>query len=393
MPLMKVLNGNAAVAEAIKQVNPDVMSAYPLTPCASIIENIATFIANGKIDTELITSESDHSAISGCIGASAAGGRVFSATASQGLALMHEILFIASSLRLPIVMGVTNSALSAPLNMCADHSDVMAQRDCGWIQVLSENAQEAYDNVIQSYKIAEHMDVRNPVMFGIDGFTTSHSMENVLIESTEEVGDFIGKFNSTCSVLDDKNPKTIGSYASSDYYFEHKVNQLQGVENSRKVIKEVGKEFGDRFGRYYGYFESYKLEDADFALVLMGSSSGTAKEIVDELRKKGEKIGLLKMRVFRPFPYQELKESLSEVKSIAVLDRVLTPGSYGGPLFNEVRSALYDLEDRPIIFPYIYGLGGRDINMNHLEEVFFDIKENYNKGEGITEVKFVNLRE
>lgn len=392
MSFMKVLDGNSAIAEGIKQINPDVVSAYPILPSTPIIEDIASFIANGQIDTELITADSDHSAISGCIGASAAGGRVFSATASQGLSLMHEILFIASSLRLPIVIGVTNSSLSAPINIQSDHSNVLIQRDCGWIQIFSENSQEAYDNVIQSYKIAENMEVRTPVIFGIDSFITSHSLENVLIESTEEVEDYVGKFNPVYSILDNDNPKTIGSFASADYYYEHKVNQLQGIENSRKVIKEVGKEFGDRFGRYYGFFESYKLEDADFAFVLMGSSSGTAKECVDELREKGEKIGLLKLRVFRPFPCHELKEALSKMKSIAVLDRVVTPGTHGGPLFNEIRSALYDLEKRPIIFPYVYGLGGRDICKTHFESIFSDVKIGYDKGIREVDVKFVNLR-
>jgi pyruvate ferredoxin oxidoreductase alpha subunit len=378
----------------VKQVCPDVVVGYPIAPATPILEEIASFLSNGQIDTELVNADSDHSAISACIGASAAGGRVFSATASQGLAMMHETLFIASSLRLPIVVAVANRALSAPINIHADHSDAMAQRDCGWIQIFSENAQEAYDNVIQAFKIAEHPEVKTPIMVELDGFITSHAMTNMLVEETPEIVEFIGKCNPAYSILDKDNPVTVGSIDMPDYYFEHKVNQLHGIKNARKVIKEVGKEFGDRFGRYYGYFEPYKLEDADYAVVLMNSSAGTAKELVDELRNKGEKVGLLKIRVFRPFPYQALKESLSHLKAVAVMDRVLTPGSYGGPLFNEIRSALYDLENRPFVLPYIYGLGGRDIAVNHFRNVFGEIKEKCEeKVEARTEVAFINLRD
>lgn len=394
MANMRVLSGNAAIAEAVKQVRPDVVVGYPIAPATPILEEIASFLSNGQIDTELVNTDSDHSAISACIGASAAGGRVFSATASQGLAMMHEILFIASSLRLPIVVAVANRALSAPINIHADHSDAMAQRDCGWIQILSENSQEAYDNMIQAFKIAEHPEVKTPIMVELDGFITSHAMANMLVEETPEVVEFVGKCNPAYSILDKNNSVTVGSIDMPDYYFEHKVNQLHGIKNARKVIKEVGKEFGDRFGRYYGYFESYKLEDADYAVVLMSSSAGTAKELVDELRTSGEKVGLLKLRVFRPFPFQELKESLSHLKAVAVMDRVLTPGSYGGPLFNEIRSALYDLENRPFVCPYIYGLGGRDITVNHFRNVFGEIKEKCEeKVEARTEVAFINLRE
>ncbi|HLP60782.1 MAG TPA: hypothetical protein VK186_18220, partial [Candidatus Deferrimicrobium sp.] len=353
------------------------------------------FIADGQLDAELINTESAYSCISTCIGAAAAGGRVFTVSASQGLAAMHEILFIASSLRLPIVAAVTNRALSAPLNIYADHSDAMAQRDCGWIQIFSENSQETYDNLIQAFKIAEHPEVKTPVMVGLDAFITSHEMANIWLEETDEVSDFVGKCTPAYSLLDSDNPITIGSIDGPDYYFEHKVDQLQGMENARKVIKEVGKEFGDRFSRYYGYFESYKLEDAEYAIVLMSSAAGTAKEVVDELRSRGEQVGLLKLRVFRPFPYQELKAALSHVKAIAVLDRVLTPGSYGGPLFNEIRAAMYDLEEQiqPLIFPYVYGLGGRDISLSHFHDIFQDIGQNIEKIEIKTGMAFINLRQ
>ncbi|MDQ1351822.1 MAG: pyruvate ferredoxin oxidoreductase alpha subunit [Acidobacteriota bacterium] len=396
MASIKVLNGNAAVAEAVGQVHPDVVVSNPVAPATPILERIASFIAEGWLDAEIINAESAYSAISACIGASAAGGRVISATASQGLAAMHELLFVASSLRLPIVIAVANRALSAPINIHADHSDAMAQRDCGWIQLFSENSQETYDNIIQAFKIAEHPDVRNPVMVGLDGFITSHEMTNIWLVETGEVTDFVGKCNPAYSLLDSNNPVTVGSLDTPDYYFEHKVNQLQGMENARKVIKEVGKEFGDRFSRYYGYFESYKLEDAEYAIVLMSSAAGAAKEVVDELRSNGEHVGLLKLRVFRPFPHQELKEALSHLEAIAVLDRALIPGSFGGPLFNETRAALYDMEDKnlPLVFPYVYGLGGRDITIDNFRDVFRDIEEkNTEKIEIKTELAFINLRQ
>ncbi|MCK4765591.1 MAG: pyruvate ferredoxin oxidoreductase [Candidatus Aminicenantes bacterium] len=394
MPAIEVLNGNSAAAEAVRQVNPDVAAVYPMIPASEITEKIASLAADGQIDTEILTVESEHSAMSSCIGASSAGGRVFTAAAARGLAAEHETLFIASSLRLPIVSAVVNGALSAPLNQNTDHSDSMAERDCGWIQIYSENPQEAYDNIIQAYKIAEHMEVRVPVMVALDGFVTSHSAENTIIEKGDEVAEFVGKFEPLYSLLDTDNPKTIGSGTGPDYYFEHKRNQLQGMINSRKIIKEVGKEFGDRFGRYYGFFESYKLDDAEFALLLMSSSCGTAKEAIDRLRSRGEKVGLLKLRVFRPFPVQELKETLAGLKALAVLDRVLTPGSVGGPVFNEIRCALYDLEKRPRIFPYVYGLGGRDIRMEHFEEIFADMREGQTKtAETGAAVRFINLRE
>jgi pyruvate ferredoxin oxidoreductase alpha subunit len=391
---MKALSGNSAIAEAVKQVKPDLVVCYPIAPSTSILEEIAKFISQGKLDSEFLNIESDHSAISACIGASASGGRVFTATASQGLAYMHEVLFITSSLRLPIVLAVTNRALSAPINVHADHSDSMAQRDCGWIQMYSENSQEAYDNIIQAFKIAEHPEVKTPVMVGLDGFITSHTVTNIHVEKTDEITDFVGKCIPDYSLLDAKKTITIGSINRPDYYFEHKVNQYQGVVDSKLVIKDIGKEYGDRFGRYYGFFESYRLEDADYAIVLMSSSAGTAKELVDELRKKGVRAGLLKLRIFRPFPHEELRETLAHLKSIAVLDRVLSSGSFGGPLFNEVRSALFDLEKKPLIFPYIYGLGGRDIELKHIENVFKEMKEKVeNKEQVKVEVQFINLRE
>jgi pyruvate ferredoxin oxidoreductase alpha subunit len=386
------MDGNSAIAEAVKQVNPDVVVVHPITPATPMAEKIASFVANGQMDTEIVNVESGHSAISGCIGASAAGGRVFTASSSQGLISMHEVLYIAASLRLPIVSGVADRALSAPENLYADHSEAMAERDRGWIQLFSENPQEAYDNLVQAYKIAEHLSVRTPVMVGMDAFSTSHCLENLSIEPAAEVDSFLGKFVPAVSLLDSEHPVTIGSHAFSDYYFEHKANQWQGIEEARKVIKEVGKEFGDRFGRYYGFFESYKMEDADFVLLLMGSAAGTAKEAVDQLRSQGEKVGLLKLRVLRPFPYREIIENLSNCIAVAILDRAFSPGTLGGPLFNETRAALYDAPRKPLIFPYIYGLGGRDLGITHLVKIFKEIKENVETDDVLLEVRWVGLR-
>jgi len=393
MRVMKVMDGNSAAAEAVKQVNPDVVVVHPITPATPIVEKIAAFVANGQMDTEIVDVESGYSAVSGCIGASAAGGRVFTASAAQGLVSMHEILYITASLRLPIVAGLVNRALAAPENIHTDHSDAMAERSCGWMQFFCENPQEAYDNLIQAYKVAEHMEVRTPAMVGMDAFLTSHSRENLYIEDAGEVDEFVGKFKPAFSLLDSENPVTVGSYASMDYYFEHKVNQLQGMEKARKVIKEVGREFGDRFGRYYGYFEAYKMDNANYAVVLMGSAAGTAKETVDQLRNQGEKVGLLKLRVFRPFPYQDLKETLSDLDAVAVLDRSFNPGTPGGPLCNEIKAALYEVPQKPLVFPYIYGLGGRDIKVNDFVEIFREIKEKSGKDEFIPGIKCIGLRE
>lgn len=375
------MNGNTAMAEAVKQVHPDVVMSYPIMPATPILDVLAGFIASGILDAEFVQTESGVSAISGCIGAIAAGGRVFTASSSQCLASMHEMLLIASSLRLPMVVAITNRALAAPGNINADHSDSMTERDNGWIQLYSENPQEAYDNLIQAYKLAELSTVRTPVFVAMDGFITSHSSEGITIEDTSQIHNFVGKFTPLYSLLDDNSPVTIGSMAMSDYYFEQKIHQFQGIENARLAIKEIGKEFGDRFGRYYGYFESYHLDDAEIAIVVLASTAGTVKESVDRLRETGEKVGLLKLRVFRPFPYLELAETLAHLHGIAVLDRSFAPGSLGGPLFTEVRSALYSLTPSPKVFPYIYGLGGRDIACENIEKIFAEIKDKSQRNE------------
>lgn len=375
MSINKILDGNSSIVEAVKQVNPDVICLNPIIPSSFIDSGIASLYVKGEINGEVVSFNTGHGALSGGIGASASGGRVYLSSSSQSLANMHEALFIASSFRLPIVMGVVNRSLAAPVNIQAEHSDSMAQRDSGWIQVYSEDPQEVYDNIIQAFRIGENSDVKIPVMVCMDAFVTSNLMEMVTVESDDEVKEFIGPFNPLYSLLESSTPRTIGPFVNSDYYLEFKMDQSTGISNSKKIIREVGKEFGNRFGRYYGNFESYKTDDADFVYILMNSSAGIAKEAVDVLRAKGEKVGSIKVRVFRPFPASELREALSGIKSIAVLDRTMPQGSVGGPLFQELSSAIYDLNDRPSAFPYIYGIGGKDIHVNHFLNIFNDLKE------------------
>jgi len=393
MGKITILTGNAAIAEAIRQIEPDVVAAYPITPSTAVVQYVAQFVADGIIKSEFVCPESEHSAMSMCIGASAAGARVVTATASQGLALMWELLYIAAGLRLPIVTAVACRALSAPINIHGDHSDTFGARDSGWIQLYSENPQEAYDNMIQAIKIAENPEVRTPVLVGFDGFVTSHSSENVIVEDDEKVKKFIGEYNPPISLLNIKNPGTIGSIVFTDYYFEMKRNQIEGIENSREVIKKVGKEFGEKFGREYEFFEKYMTEDAEFVMVVMGSAAGTARAVVEAMREKGEKVGMLKLRVLRPFPYRELTESLKGAKAVGVMDRSTSPGGFGAPLFTEVRSALYQLARRPVVLNFIYGLGGRDVTMDNIEEAFHKLEESTKKGWKGELINYLNLRE
>jgi pyruvate ferredoxin oxidoreductase alpha subunit len=393
MSKIVTLNGNLAIAEAIRQINPDVVAAYPITPSTSIVETVAQYVADGIIDSEFVCPESEHSAMSVCIGASAAGGRVTTATASQGLALMWEMLYIAAGLRLPIVASIVNRSLSAPINIHGDHSDTMGARDSGWIQIYSENSQEAYDNYIQAFRIAEHPEVRTPVMVTFDGFIISHSLETMQIEDDKAVKEFVGEFLPMYPLLDIDTPITSGPIDFTDFYFEHKRNQIEGIENAPKVIEEIGEEFGKKFGRKYGFFEEYKMEDAEIAILIMSSAAGTAKETVDELREQGKKVGLVKLRVFRPFPAQKLAESLCRVKALAVLDRASSPGAQGAPLYVETRSALFDYSERPKIVNYVYGLGGRDITPQHFREIYSKLEKIAQIGKIEEHYGYINLRE
>jgi len=393
MKSTKILNGNQTIAEAVRQIDPDVIAAYPITPSTAIVETIASFRADGLITGEFVCPESEHSAMSVCIGAASAGGRVMTATCSQGLALMWEMLYIAAGLRLPIVAAIANRALSAPINIHGDHSDTMGARDSGWIQIYSENCQEAYDNFIQAFRIGEHSDVLTPVFVGLDGFIISHSSEAVQVEDDAAVKKFLGEFKPPYPLLDTSRKFSVGPIDFTDYYFEHKRSQIEGIENSPRVIEEVGKEFGRTFGRTYGFFEEYRMDDAEIAIVVMSSAAGTGKDAVDELRAEGKRIGLLKPRVFRPFPHVRMAEALKKMKAVAVLDRSSSPGAFGAPLFTEIRSALYDYEKRPKLVNYVYGLGGRDIKTEHFKEVAGKLERIADSGRVEEMLGYLNLRE
>jgi pyruvate ferredoxin oxidoreductase alpha subunit len=372
------MNGDQVIALAWKQIDPDVVAAYPITPQTIIVEAFSEFVADGLVNTEYVCAESEHSAMSMCIGASAAGARTATATASAGLAFMWEMLYIASGMRLPIVMAVANRALSGPINIHCDHSDAMGARDSGWIQIFGENVQESYDNAVMAFRIAEHMDIRLPTMTCLDGFILTHSLERFEPLPDEVVKKYVGPFKYKRSLLDIKNPTTFGPFDWTDYYFEHKYQQVDAMRHVIPVIDQVQEDFAKVSGRRYNIIEPYRLEDADYAVVAMGSTAGTLKDIVDELRADGKKVGSIKLRLFRPFPAQELAKTLEGLKGVAVLDRAVSIGA-SGPLFPEVRSALYDARERPKLKNYIYGLGGRDIKPEELKHVYKQLI--YNEGE------------
>ncbi len=391
MPKPAAVVGTDAVAEAMRQVQPDVVAAYPITPQTAIVETFSQMVANGEVHTEMINVESEHSAMSACIGAAGGGARVMTATSSQGLALMWELLYIASGLRLPIVMPNVNRALSAPINIHCDHSDSMGARDSGWIQLYSENAQEAYENTIQAMRISEHQDVLLPTMVNLDGFIISHSTERVDFYEDEKVRNFVGEYKPHYSLLDPENPVSMGNFDSlGGFYFELKRAQEEALENSFPIIEKVGEEFGKEFGTHYGLIESHYLEDAQVALVALGSAAGTAKFVVNKMREQGHPVGLLKLRVFRPFPAETLRKTLAHIPVIGVMDRSLTfAGSQGGPVFNEMRSVFYELDNRPRIESIVYGLGGRDLGPELIEGHLHELLQGrYTEG-----VKYLGLRE
>jgi len=374
MGIRERLSGNEAVAIALKQINPDVLAAYPITPSTEVPQYFAQFVADGQVDTEFVAVESEHSAMSACISATAAGGRSATITSACGLALMWELLYVASGTRLPVTLAVVNRALSGPININNDHSDSMGARDSGWIQLYSENNQEAYDNYIMSLRIAEHKDVMLPVMTCQDGFITSHAIENIELLEDDKVKKFVGEYNPEHSLLSGE-AISMGPYDTPMFYFEHQYQRARAMVDSKKVILDVSKEYGDLTGRYYSLFEEYKMEDAERAIVVLNSTAGTAKAVVDELRAKGEKVGLIKLRVFRPFPLEEIAKALSHVKAVAVMDKAESFSAIGGPVFTDVRHACYDLKTRPHIINYIYGLGGRDVPMSDVQIVFDALKE------------------
>ena len=364
------LSGNESVAYAMKQINPDVMGAFPITPSTEIPEYFAGYVANGEVNTEYVTVESEHSSMSVCIAAQAAGARAVSATSSCGLALMYELLYVAASCRLPITLACVNRALSGPININADHSDSMGARDSGWIQIYAENNQEAYDNFLMAMPIGETPSVRLPVMTCMDGFITSHAVENIELLETEVVRKFVGEYHPEHYLLKKENPLAVGPYDVSPYYMEHKMLQAEAMKAAKARILEVATEFEKISGRSYGLFEEYKMDDAELALVLIGSTAGTAKAAVDKLREEGIKAGLIKIRVFRPFPGEELARALAGTRAVAVMDKSEGFSATGGPLFAETRSAVYDLKERPYMINIVYGLGGRDVKVEDIEKVF-----------------------
>ncbi len=387
--------GTDAVAEAMRQINPDVVAAYPITPQTAIVETYSQMAADGLVKSRMVAVESEHSAMSAAIGAAAAGARVITCTSSQGLALMWELLYIASGLRLPIVMPNVNRSLSAPINIHCDHGDSMGARDAGWIQLFSENAQEAYDNTVQAVRIAENPDILLPVMVLMDGFIISHSIDRVELLNDKAVKDFVGEYQPPYSLLDADNPVSVGNFDSLyGYYFEFKRQQEEAMLNSLEVIKKVGEEFGKISGRSYGLFETVGMEDAEFAIVALGSAAGTVRHEVQAMRAKGIPIGMIKLRVFRPFPAEELAVALSGVKAAAVLDRSDTfAGNIGGPVFIELRSSLYDLGKRPLLINYVYGLGGRDLSRELINHAAAELAEVARSGQVKQLVNYLGLRE
>ena len=392
MSIRERLSGNEAVATAMKQINPDVVAAFPITPSTEIPQYFSTFVSNGQVDTEFVAVESEHSAMSACIGAEAAGARAMTATSANGLSLMWEMIYIASSLRLPIVLSLVNRAVSGPLNIHNDHSDAMGVRDAGWIMLFSENNQEAYDNTIMAHRIAEHKNVQLPLMICQDGFITSHSIENIELIEDDKVKEFVGEYQPEHYLLNKKEPIAVGPLDLQTYLFEHKFQQAEAMKNAKQVILDVSKDFEKMTGRHYSLFEEYKLEDAEVAIVCMNSTAGTTKFVVDNLREKGIKAGLLKIRVYRPFPGEEVAKALSNVKAVAVLDKSDSLNAAGGALFEDVVSSLYVNKVSVPAVNYIYGIGGRDTKATDIESVYTDLLEIKENGEIQNPYRYLGLR-
>ena len=390
------LDGANSVAQAMRQVEPDVLPAYPITPQTEIVQKFSEFVADGIVQTEFVPVESEHAAMSACIGASAAGARVMSATASNGLALMTEMLYIASGMRVPLVLSVVNRALAAPLNIHCDHSDSMGVRDSGWIQFYAETGQEVYDNTIKAIRIAEHPGVLTPVMSCQDGFITGHGVERVGILPDDAVKAFVGTYEPETTLLDTDNPHTFGAWDFTDYFFEHKRQQIEGMKNSVQVIAQVCAEYADLSGRPQPTVDAYGMEDADYAIVVLSSTAGTTRMVVREWRSKGKKVGILKPRLYRPFPADEIIEAIKGCKAVAILDRATSIGSaYDiGPLYTDIAAALYvrGICDLPMI-NYIYGLGGRDTVPPMIESVFDDLEQVAAEGDRGELVRYLGLRE
>ena len=392
MSIRERLSGNEAAAIAMKQINPDVVAAFPITPSTEIPQYFSTFVSNGAVDTEFVAVESEHSAMSACIGAEAAGARAMTATSANGLSLMWEMIYIASSMRLPIVMSLVNRAVSGPLNIHNDHSDAYGARDAGWIMLFSENNQEAYDNLIMAHRIAEHKDVQLPLMVCQDGFITSHSIENIELIEDEKVKEFVGKYEPEHYLLNDKEPMAMGPLDVQPYLFEHKYQQANAMRNAKNVILEVSKDFEKMTGRKYSFFEEYKMEDAEIVVVCMNSTAGTTKFVVDTLRENGIKAGLLKIRMYRPFPAEEIAKALSKAKAVAILDKADSVNGAGGALFTDVTSGMYTNGIKVPAVNYIYGIGGRDTTSYDIEGVYKDLQEIAETGKTKNPYRYFGVR-
>lgn len=388
------VTGNEATAEAMRQIDPDVVCAYPITPQTEVVQLYAQMVADGKVTSEFVTVESEHSAMSAVIGSAAGGARTMTATSSQGFALMWEVLYVAASYRLPIVMTTVNRALSGPINIHCDHSDTMGGRDTGWLQLYGENHQEAYDNCIQAVRIAEHMDVRTPTMQMYDGYVISGAIGPLQMLTDEQVQKFIGPYRAINPMLDTKHPVTVGPFDGlHGWYFEHKVAQNRAMDRALTVIQDVADEYAELSGRQYGLLDPYRLDDAEIAIVVVGSTAGTTRSTVDKLRARGVKAGMVRVRAFRPFPHAAYAKALEHVKVVGVMDRADSFGAQGGPVFLEIRAALYDSDPRPQILPIVYGLGGRDIFPDNIEQAFAVLqKAAQSKKRTSTERRYLNLR-
>ncbi len=357
-----------AQAEVVAQCDVDVIAAYPITPQTHIVEHLAEIVAEGDLDAAFVPVESEHSAMSACVGSSAVGARTFTATCSQGLALMHEILFIASGMRLPIVMSCVNRALSAPLNIWGDQSDIMAERDAGWVQIFTENGQEVVDQTICAFRVAEDRRVMLPAIVNMDGFQMSHVIEPILFYDTAKVREFVGIYEPPLR-LDPAAPKMFGPVGIPEIYTEAKQAQDMALRGSRQVIEEVWAEFAAKFGTQYKAVETYRVEDAEYLLVTVGGLSQTASVAIDQLRDAGLKVGQVKLRLWRPFPHEDLAALLSKVRGVFVFDRCLVVAGAGGPVASEIKTSLYNLRQRPLVVNFIGGLGGRDVTVGHFADM------------------------
>lgn len=393
MPKKVQMSGNEAVANALRQINPDVFPMFPITPSTEIPQYFANYVSNGLVDTEFITVESEHSSMSAAIGASAAGARALTATSSAGLAFMWEVLGVAASHRVPVVLAAVCRALTGPLNINCDHSDTMGARDSGWIQLYAETNQEAYDNMVMAYRIAEHKDVMLPIMICQDGFITSHAVMNMELLDDDVVKNFVGEYEPEDYLLNPNETYAVGPYAITDYYMESRKAQAHAMENAKQVIKDIAEEFEKISGRKYGLIEEYRMEDAEYAVVIIGSAAGTTKEAIDHMREDGEKVGLIKVRSFRPFPGEEIAASLKKCKAVAIMDRSESFSTNGGPLGAETMQAMYTARCTALTIDIMYGIGGRDVTVDDMINVYDTLKDIAVTGETGDVYRYMGLRD